>query len=212
MSDVTDPLGSGQTVIEMNVPDTCGLDSGNPAAGTESPKLFQPNTDLYATMSYLIPSTSHVSPSGGWFQLDEIYGPPFGNTPISPATYITSVGGVDHITESFGAVSDAPVWTGPAIDSKWHQVTVHVHINADGSGTTSVYFDGVLQTLNDGTTSKSYQVLLSGNNWDGHSGDYIISDEYYYSHLPSPGPIYHGYQAIGPTLGSVEPPGGWGTP
>jgi hypothetical protein len=154
--------------------------------------------------------------------LDEIYGAPYGNTPVSPATGVEPVNGVDHIAEYWNGSTSVsgvpcpeycPTWVGPALDGRWHQVTVHVVINSDGSGSTQVYFDGVLQTLANGSTTDSYQVLQSGNNWNGgSSGDYIISDEYYSSSEPSPGPIYHGYQAIGSTLASVEPPTGWGTP
>lgn len=79
VTEVADPLGSGQTVIKMEVPDDHTAEvTSDPRAQLASPDLIEDGDEVWVAAEVLIP-TGHPTITS-WMVVVEFYGPPFGGT------------------------------------------------------------------------------------------------------------------------------------
>ena len=203
---VSDPLGSGQKVLELAVADSDRPYSGasNPRADFESPGLFKPGSDAYVAIPLLIPSGFPVIDwHKGWYQVAELYGRPYGGSPpvgIGLTNYAT---GVNHLqlVDHYGKVW----WQGPSLDGRWHTLTLHVHFATDNTGSVELWYDGVAQKLINGTTKVNYPTLLSGVNWDGTDANFLNINSYRSAgSWPGTLTLFHAAPTVATTLAAAE--------
>ncbi len=210
VSVVPDPLGSGQNVLKFAVAnsDRPYVGAENPRADIETPRYFKPGDDDYISVPLLVPAdTPSVDPMTSFFELAEIYGPPYGGSPPVGVT-ISDWGthGVNHfqMTQD-GNHGHKLAWTGPAVDGKWHTVTFHVKFETNDTGSVQIYFDGQLQTLANGSTTLNEATLDPGVNWDGSDGNFLNVQSYRSAgSFPGTMTTYAGTPRIGTTLASVQ--------
>jgi hypothetical protein len=203
---VSDPLGSGQRVLEMAVADGDRPYSGatNPRADFESPNLFPPGSDAYIAIPNLIPAGFPVLDwHKGWMQIAELYGRPYGGSPpigIGLTNYGT---GVNHyqLVDHYGKMW----WQGPSLDARWHTITLHVHFATDSTGSVELWYDGVPQKLLNGSTKVNYPTLLAGVNWDGTNANFLNINSYRSAgSWPGTLTLFHGAPTVATTLAAAE--------
>lgn len=260
----TDPIGGRHGIIKMAQHDPPGctiymqeprvdLFSGDatPGSATRSVScdtypshMGCPNTTWYFSDSVLLPSLSglpliNFSSCACWLMFDEIYGSPFGGSPVGPALDIEDVSGVNKFTISAGVAGKGHTqYVGPTLAAnQWHGWVYHVRFSTGSpSGMTAagcttsetttgyfqIWFDGVQEPFIDNgngirsTDNKTLclTTLVTGNNWSSnHYADAIDVNEYRPTGEWSGAPVIdHGFAKIGTTLASVEPDSGWTGP
>ena len=205
LSMVADPEGSGNHVIQMTVPDTCAPYTGSkpradlqtiPRTDTNCPCGGWGNPgDSYYFMDEVRFNSTIVPPVTGngtaFLQFDEIYGYPYGGSPVTPASDILYSGGANRFVMAFGRASSSNYqFIGPPLDTRWHTFTYYVRFSPNSSsnmtssqcntsetqtGFTQAWFDGQPVQLAGGGTgvlstdhyTYCYQNLVTGNNWNG---------------------------------------------
>jgi len=232
LSVVPDPFGGGSNVIKIAVSDNGDptsyyttnqygsvYKSPNPRADLESPGLFSPGDDDYVSWRVLLPSAalaqvtqaqiSQTNPGKNFFQVGEIYGPPYSGSPTLGLDVFTTPGQGSHPPQGhFGLcctyqASSTP-WFGPVLDSRWHTITYHVRFATDNTGFVEVYYDNRLQTLSDGTTRLHYPTLKRNVTWNGIP-NFVDAQQYRAAgSIPGTVTIYEGTPKVGTTLASVQ--------
>jgi hypothetical protein len=209
-----DPLGSGREVLEYAINNGDQPYPGAlPRGDVESPKMFFPGDDWYISIPTLIPSGFPTINNQYFFQVAEIYGPPYGGSPTVGLDLESDSAGRNHLKLDLDAAHSGTPWVGPALDGRWHTLTLHVHFATDSSGFVQLWYDGVLQTFNgrannvtftSNNTQINYATLVSGVNWDGRDGNFVNIDSYRARNgYPGTVTLFHGAPAIGGTLASV---------
>jgi hypothetical protein len=191
---VPDPLGSGHKVLQYAIDDKDRPYSGatNPRGDVESPTLFGPGADFYVSMPHLVPS-GFPAVNKGWWQVDELYGKPYGGSPPI-GIYIWNINGANHylLQRQGGTV----YWTSPAIDAKWHTVTLHVHFATDSTASVDVYYDGA-----HAAGPFNYGNLVANVNWEGKTPNFLNINSYRQAGAyPGTISLYHGAPTVATTL------------
>lgn len=120
ISEVADPLGSGQTVFKMTVKDSDRVISENPRAQLESPSFVTPNLEFWFRTKLLIPN--EFPTFSGWMTLFSVYGPPYaGSGPWHIASGDgRNIGWEDHN------------WRVPITRGKWMDIMQHGVFSENG--------------------------------------------------------------------------------
>ena len=176
--------------------------SANPAAAVDSPGLFHAGDDRYIGFSTFLPANFPYIPH--WFQLAEIYGPPFaGSPPI----------GIDIEGSRLGLWNDhstgyANPWSVPVQTNTWLDLVLHVKFSSDPTvGFVEIWLGGVQQTFSNGQQRLYMATLVPGINWTGGNGANTLDLDQYRSILDPFGPvtIYHAAAAVGDSFAAVAP-------
>ena len=129
ITEVPDPLGSGQTVFEMTVHDedvAPVTPTDNPRAQLVSPDLIEAGDEFWLKTKFLIPQDFPTVT--GWMSMLSVYGPPFN---ASSPWQIELIG--DHLqwmrNRTYGF--DVP-WQAPLTKGTWVTVMTHERFAADG--------------------------------------------------------------------------------
>ena len=178
---VPDPAGSGQKVLRFAIPDSDRPYSGAtaPRGDVESPPFFHPGNEVFVGTQTLLPIGSGFPTSaGGWFQVSEIYGKPYGGSPTIGQDLIHDSAGWHYCLQRDATHGYDKPWVGPVLDGKWHQVIFHVRFATNNTGFVEVYYDGVLQKFSNGSTRLYYITLQKGIDWDGTDGNFLNTNSY----------------------------------
>lgn len=171
----------------------------NPASSLLTPGLFGNGDDRYISFATLFPTGFPTITN--WFQVAEIYGPPYGGSPtVSIDVKGNKIGLWRDGTHNF----DTP-WMAPLQINQWMNVTLHVKFSTNPSvGFVEIWLNGVQQHFNNGSTRLYYTTLLAGDNWNGSTKNDLDLDQYR-ALTPSLGSvsIYHAAAKVGMTLASV---------
>ena len=129
ITEVPDPLGSGQTVFKMTVHDedvAPVTPTENPRAQLVSPDLIEAGDEFWLKTKFLIPQDFPTVT--GWMSMLSVYGPPFD---ASSPWQIELIG--DHLqwmrNRTYGF--DVP-WQAPLTKGTWVTVLTHERLAADG--------------------------------------------------------------------------------
>ena len=203
MKVVPDPLGSGLKVLEYAIADSDRpySEATNPRGDVESPSFWVPGSDAYVSEPTLIP-VGFPLVNKGWWMVWELYGKPFGGSPPT-GLYLWDVGGSNHfILQRQGK---EVLWTGPALDGRWHIPIEHVHFATDGSAFIELWYDGVQQKFSNGLTKISYVNLVAGVNWDGTDANFLDINSYREAGaFPGTWALDHAAPTVAPSLAVAQ--------
>jgi hypothetical protein len=138
ITEVPDPLGSGDTVLKMTVDDddvAPVTPTENPRAQALSPNMISEGDEFWLGTEFLIPE-NFPPRVPGWLSLVSIYGPPFNGS--SP--WQVGLDGRDmswERNEHYGY--DVP-WKQPVIRGQWVKVLLHERF--DSHGWVEMWIDG----------------------------------------------------------------------
>ena len=202
---VTSPSRAGRYAAAFTVTDRSTIQYcpdvavTNPNAHLNSPALFAPGDERYVGASFFFPAGFPQPPS--WFQVFEIYGPPFGGSP----TMEIDVEG-DRLTfardETHGY--DMPWRSSTAIGGRWEDVVLHVKMSTDPSvGFVELWHNGVRQTFDDGSKTLRYNTIVPSVNGGGPNR--IEAGQYRSKVAMGTVTTYMDEVRIGPTYESVAP-------
>lgn len=180
-------------------------DGGNPRADLQGPQIFKPGDDLYFSIDFIIPDAAIAQIAAGnpWFQIWEIYGHPGGGSPpIGLGLTKSGSGAAVKIGRGKTHGYDTP-WQ-RQLDGQRHKIVIHETGATDGTGLVELWFDGLKQMFADGTQALHQATLEPGVNWDGHTPNWVVVNQYRQKGaIPGTVTTYHGEAKIGSTYASV---------
>jgi hypothetical protein len=129
ISEVPDPLGSGETVFKLTVNDKDVYPvtpTENPRAQALSPSLIEPGDEFWLETKFMLPQDFPTVP--GWMSLVSIYGPPFqGSSPWQIEVSGDEINWQRNDTYRY----DVP-WRMPLAKGRWVSILLHERFAADG--------------------------------------------------------------------------------
>ena len=226
----SDPNGSGQTVSALSVQSSGGSGvvradlfspPGLPNSTSTAPPAFADGSSYYVSIPTLLPAGLPTITYGqnSFFQVWQFdhpgpcCNPILGETisaddPVTGAQ-IDSQGNNHFIVEESiidpsndQITGTAGYWIGPAVDTNWHTVTIQDNFSSSSNGSVQLWWDGVSQVWNTGSTSLSGIVTLPFGNTYPYSLDV---DQYRAAAISGTFTVWHGAPKIGSTLASVTP-------
>jgi outer membrane biosynthesis protein TonB len=130
ITEVPDPLGSGQTVLKMTVDDDDVYPitpTENPRAQALSPDIIENGDEFWLQTKFLLPQ-DFPSKIPGWVGLGSIYGEPFGG----PSPWQLDIEG-EHINWPRNSLYNWDVpWQMPIVKGQWITVLLHERFAKDG--------------------------------------------------------------------------------
>ena len=129
ITEVPDPLGSGDTVLKMTVDDddvAPVTPTDDPRAQAQSPSLIDQGDELWLRTEFMIPKG--FPPVPGWVSLVSIYGPPFAGA--SP--WRIGLAGREMVWERNRHYDFDSPWRAPLVRGRWVSVLLHERFAARG--------------------------------------------------------------------------------
>jgi len=183
VTEVTDPLGSGQKVLKFTVNDSDEpIKSGNPRAQLESPDFVTPGLEFWFRTKLLIPSDFPTF--SGWMTLFSVYGPPYAGS------------GPWHIASSDGKNIgwEEHNWSTPITRGKWMDIMQHGVFSENGW--LEIYLNGQL------SMPKTNAALRNSTN-NGGPNNVRIAQYRKKGMIPGQATLYWGPLLCGSTRASV---------
>jgi hypothetical protein len=207
ISEVPDPLGSGEIVFKMTVNDQDVYPitpTENPRAQALSPSLIEPGDEFWLETKFMLPE-SFPSSVPGWVSLIEIYGPPYkGSSP-----WQIEVSG-DEFTWQRNATYNYDVpWQTPLIKGRWVSVLLHERFAHDGwvemwidDQKVTFFSEGSHNPDNHPATDLLAMETMDSSNDEGPNSAKIM--QYREAGMFASASVYFGALTIGKTRASVE--------
>lgn len=138
VTEVSDPLGSGETVLQMTVDD----EDVYPVTPTENPRaqLLSPDTlakgnEFWLSTKFLIPSAFPSVPE--WLALVSVYGAPYDG----PGPWVLEVADDELHWQRNGTYSWDIPWSVPLVKGSWTRVLLHMKLAESGAGFVEMWID-----------------------------------------------------------------------
>jgi len=138
VTEVPDPLGSGETVLRMTVDDDDVAPltpTDDPRAQAQSPSLIDQGDEFWLRTEFLIPQ-GFPARVPGWLSLVSVYGPPYGGA--SP--WRIGLAGREMVWERNRHYDFDSPWRAPLARGRW--VSVLLHERFDDHGWVEMWIDG----------------------------------------------------------------------
>jgi hypothetical protein len=205
ISEVPDPLGSGETVFRMTVNERDVYPvtpTEDPRAQALSPSLIEAGDEFWLETKFMLPQDF---PSvSGWMSLVSIYGPPFnGSGPWEIEASGNELGWRRNGTYNY----DRP-WRMPLVKGRWVSVLLHERFAADGwvemwiDGQQVTFFPaGDRQPGDPAETQRLEMATMDKSNNGGPNSAKIM--QYREAGMFSSATVYFGALKIGETRESV---------
>jgi len=206
ITEVLDPLGTGETVLRYTVDDgdvAPITPTENPRAQLLTPDMFNPGDELWLKTKFLVPADFPTV--DGWMTLLSLYGSPFNG----PSPWHVEIVGDDlHWTRNSTYGFDVP-WQMPLPKGVWVTVLLHERFATDGF--VELWIDGQQVTFFAGgthnpsghlpTTKLEMQTVDRSNNGGPNS---VRVAQYRKVGMFETATIYYGKLLIGSTRAAVE--------
>jgi Polysaccharide lyase len=205
---VPSPLSAGTfaariTVGNGDTHDSCRkLQPGpSPSAFLISPPIFRAGNERYISFSTLFPAG--FPRITNWFQIAELYGPPYGGSPPI-GIYVSGrslVLGRD-VTHHY----DTP-WRSRIRQGSWEHLVLEVKFSADPRiGFVKLWLNGIPQTFAGGRRRLAMGTLIPGINWTGRRGADSLDIGQYRAAQPALGTVtvYEGQVRVGTGYAAVR--------
>lgn len=209
ISEVTDPAGSGEEVLSLDVSDRDifpTTPTENPRAELASPNIIKPGMDVWLSTEFLVPAAYPAVSPGGWVSLVSFYGPPFdGPSPW----HLELVGNRLQWQRNASYGFDIP-FKAPLTRGRW--ITVLVHERFATRGFVEMWIDGQpieffsyggYNPRHHAATTRLAMATRDRSNDRGRNSARIM--QYRKAGMFSEGTIYFGTLEVGRTRASVEP-------
>ncbi len=206
ITEVPDPLGSGETVFQMTVnnKDVAPITpTDNPRAQALSPSMIKPNEEFWLQTKFMLPQDMPSIP--GWMSLVAIYGAPFdGSGPWGVAITENEFRFQRNSTYNW----DIP-WRAPLIKGAWVTVTLHEKFGSDGfvemwiDGHQINFFPkGNYNPNHEAETEHLSMQTMDASNDEGLNAAKIM--QYREANMFETGTVYFGALKLGTSRASVE--------
>jgi hypothetical protein len=206
ITEVPDPLGSGEKVLKMTVGDgdvAPITPTDNPRAQALSPAEIEPGQELWLETKFLVPEGfPNVT---GWMSLISIYGPPFQS---SSPWQVEVIGNHLQWTRNRTYGFDVP-WEAPLPESSWVTVLLHERFASDGfvemwiDGQPVVFFSGNgSNPSHHAATTKLEMETADSSNDEGANAAKIM--QYREEGMFETATVYFGPLLLGGTRAAVE--------
>ncbi len=201
ITEVPDPLGSGETVLAMTVHDrdvAPVTPTENPRAQALSPDLIEPGEDFWLATKFLIPNYFPAIAKDGWMSLVSIYGKPFnGSSPwqieVNPEGELAW-----QRNNSYGW--DVP-WTMPLVKGKWVTLLLHERFASDGF--VEMWIDGKPQTFFSGAKATQHLAMKTMDSSNNGAPNAAKIMQYRKAGMFDVATVYFGALKLGRTRASV---------
>ena len=130
ITEVADPLGSGQTVLKMTVDDDDVAPitpTENPRAQVLSPSLINPGEEFWLATKFMLPR-DFPARVPGWLALVEVYGRPFNG----PSPWGLGISGDEFTWQRNGTYDFDVPWRMHLARERWIHVLLHERFGSDG--------------------------------------------------------------------------------
>jgi hypothetical protein len=204
VTEVPDPLGSGQTVLKMTVSDDDVAPitpTENPRAQALSPDLIESGDEIWLKTKFLLPQDFPSVKT--WMSLVSIYGPPFN---ASSPWQIEVVDDRLQWTRNRTYGFDVP-WEAPLRKGVWITVLTHERFASDGwvemwiDGQPVTFFSGTYNPDGHPATTKLEMETMDASNNQGANAAKIM--QYRQVNQFDTGTLYFGPLLLGTTRQSV---------
>jgi Polysaccharide lyase len=205
ITEASDPLGSGQTVLKMTVSDRDVAPitpTENPRAQALSTSVINPGTELWLSTKFMLPS-NFPSSVPGWMSLVSIYGPPYNGS--SP--WCIGIGGTHFNWQRNGTYNWDIPWEAPLVRGRWVKVLLHERFATDGwvemwiDGNPVKFFSGTYNPNHLGTTEHLNMKTVDSSNNGGANAAKIM--QYRQAGMFETATVYFGALKVGKTRASV---------
>lgn len=139
VTEVSDPLGSGETVFSLKVKDEDVYPvtpTENPRAQMLGPDDIEQGDEHWLRTKFLVPSGFPSIP--GWLTLVGVYGPPYGG----PGPWVLEVENEELMLHRNGNNGWDQPWVVPLERGKWTTVLVHERFDEAGKGWIELWING----------------------------------------------------------------------
>jgi hypothetical protein len=209
ITEVSDPLGSGEKVLSFNVHDSDvypKTSTENPRAQLGGPGEISEGDEFWLHTKFLIPKSFPSIP--GWMTLVTVYGSPFaGPAPWHLQINNNMLGWERNETYGF----DNP-WQVPLQKGKWTSVLLHERFDEGSSGWVEMWIDGEPITFFAPATSSNYyeepettRLHMSTMDYTNNEGlNNVRIAQYREVGMFSVGTLYFGPLRVGATREDVD--------
>jgi hypothetical protein len=129
ITEVPDPLGSGETVLKMTVNDQDVAPitpTENPRAQAVSPDIINQGQEFWISTKFLLPADLPTVP--GWMSLISVYGAPYAGS--SP--WCVGIAGNNLEWDRNATYNWDTPWKAPLVRGQWTTLLVHERFASDG--------------------------------------------------------------------------------
>jgi hypothetical protein len=208
VSEVPDPAGSGQSVLQMTVNDSDVAPvtpTSNPRAQLVSPSIIDPGEEFWWSGKFFLPSDFPSSVPGWLTVMEGPYGAPFDG---APPWHIEVNGSSLRWQRNDTYDWDIP-WQMPLVRNSWVSVVVHERFGSDGwvemwvNGQPIVFFgSGSYNPRGEAQTTRLDMATRDHSNDGGPN--FTVIQSYREAGMFSSVSLFQGPMAIGRTRASVE--------
>ncbi|HEV7563252.1 MAG TPA: heparin lyase I family protein [Solirubrobacterales bacterium] len=198
ITEVPDPLGSGETVLKMTVDDgdvAPLTPTDNPRAQALSPDVIEPGDEFWLQTKFMLPQDFPTVT--GWMSLVSIYGPPFrGSSPWQIGVEGNKFSWMRNSTYRY----DVP-WEAPLRKGVWISVLLHERFATDGW--VEMWIDGQPVTFFPGSqAAQRLEMKTMDSSNDGGPNSAKIM-QYREAGMFETGTVYFGALTLGDSRESV---------
>ncbi|HSC20656.1 MAG TPA: heparin lyase I family protein, partial [Solirubrobacterales bacterium] len=208
VSEVADPAGSGQSVLEMSVANSDVAPvtpTADPRAQLLSPSIINNGDEFWWSGSFFLPSDFPSSVPGWLTVMEGPYGAPYDGT---PPWHIEVNGNSIQWTRNDTYDFDVP-WRMPLVRNQWIDVVVHQRFAADGwvemwvNGRQITFFDG--GTYNPAGVAHTSRLSMATRDHSNDGGpNFTVIQSYRKAGMFSDVSLFQGPMAIGRTREAVS--------
>jgi Polysaccharide lyase len=200
ITEVADPLGSGETVLKMTVDDDDVAPitpTENPRAQALSPSLIDPGEEFWLATKFMLP---HDFPATvpGWLALVEVYGRPFDG----PSPWGIGISDDEFTWQRNGTYDYDIPWRMPLARERWVHVLLHERFAGDGW--VEMWIDGRKVTFFPGGGKSTERLAMATMDASNHASPNVAKImNYRQLGMFETVSVYFGALRIGETQASV---------
>jgi hypothetical protein len=208
VSDVSDPAGSGESVMQMTVDNSDVAPvtpTSDPRAQLLSPSIIDNGDEFWWSGKFFLPADFPTSVPGWLTVMEGPYGAPFDGT---PPWHIEVNGSKIQWARNDTYDYDIP-WQMPLVRNQWVDVVIHERFAADGwvemwvDGQQITFFDeGTYNPNHESPTTRLSMATRDHSNDEGPN--FTVIQSYRKANMFSTVSLFQGPMAIGRTRAAVE--------